>query len=1501
MKHPDLRMSLEVVLPSSDSVHSWLGHQLEVRGIDSVVYTRYIINLLQHDYSDQIETEELWGKKVEQVKKRDRKGEHKKKSPVSDEERRKNAVLECLQSVSEQDCDIENLVDELCNRLKETKTHKECFTPLSVNVNTVDEKRENKNSVTCTQDPAQRYYAAFPALSGDDSPASISPSVCEPNIWKRNPLTGQSAGETSESKDKLSSEDGKPKNSTLSTRSETKQRPERNHPKRRSKSMTDRKENDRKTQKLDGKKKVYPKGNKPKGPQTKMQKVIEKHSNTSVHVLSWPLTAEKNMESGEISKDEQRDKAAEAEYCSKVEQIIKTLLLSGISDQPRKSSGATLETEWPEWMRAESVSPELQENYEWYTQPLNEILVTPFSKSKRLYKRYSYPPTLFFDEETDLESILGPLLSSVTSRYQFVDDVFSPPVVESDLNVSDDVVLEKQLPVNSGVLKENVLPQMKNDLADEQDDKLQVNPIGYTLPYTSPTSGQFSLFEYVDNKENLAPNIQEPLAEKLNERHVQELWQGATETGLRNEQISNSELYSVWHKGQDGEGVAMETSLADLYEISSCSTQTFDSDDGTDMSDFEGIFTFDLESDEDYVSTPVKHFHQPPTQEMSCLNLNEDMVEAASGMDVPESAFFTEELLESFNSVIESPKNSGVCSMLIDREYLTEVMQMDLQNQMDMQSPYTNLSPLCFNIWSIDEGNTESCWQSKVLLHEFLQTFDDDCRITSVPWDSVLGDRNLGWNLTPKDECEKLREKTKSGQLSQLWDVNSQRKLPWFGAFWSMPYNVSIWTSFSDCPENEHNVKSDWGQTMEPVEWEIDESEIFLSQGTIDEDAMIGVELLEELHKETSKEDIRYNFLRVGSWDKCERSVSDSDIHASWSKRDAAKQEFHRSFELIPSETSAFTDVIPSKMPHVRSAPNLKLSSLYSLPPSDYDNPKLPSVEQASAKHDSPAEHLYFSNRTHFRPIQTPVGTPHEEKLEERGDLFGEQGFSSGTLYQQFHQPGLIEEKLPMFRPKFKVQKDLDKYIQTGRSLDDDYDPKFTCKSEISICPSSTTLEELGRGKIGDIFDVTGEGEDPCGKESGFESNGEIEESVILPDEKDVDRDLDECDWTAGPTLAARFNHLYLDNSDHYLPSALSDMWKEKKTDGGTVEYSNAWSSGYDCEDVEGGKYGHCMQYLQYLPLVKHGELSFSQNSLEPSNEETELKPTLPDKAYVEWPTLLESQHEKLEPMPSDSSETVCENNAALRKPGFEMEDAAYMWNEEMSGKTINVMDPYVGPDYKRKCFEDRVYPVDNMPNSVDELSQYYLGSLSEDNKHIECPATTHELLHTHGFDVNLLPPIPIPDTAVYSCELEQQDIGGPGLVPIIPDLAVYSSDLEKQWLDPKSLPKSEWPPYLSIPDARKKINKIKTKGVSRKPCSFFLEGSCKRSDCKFSHDISTITCRFWEDGMCFKGPLCPFLHGYHIASDSDTNSVDSVEMKFELKKEEFPELKLSRQGSGKV
>ena len=48
----------------------------------------------------------------------------------------------------------------------------------------------------------------------------------------------------------------------------------------------------------------------------------------------------------------------------------------------------------------------------------------------------------------------------------------------------------------------------------------------------------------------------------------------------------------------------------------------------------------------------------------------------------------------------------------------------------------------------------------------------------------------------------------------------------------------------------------------------------------------------------------------------------------------------------------------------------------------------------------------------------------------------------------------------------------------------------------------------------------------------------------------------------------------------------------------------------------------------------------------------------------------------------------------------------------------------------------------------------------------------------------------------------------------------------------------------------------------SQRVCSLFLEGSCRRPHCRFSHDMASIPCHFWADASCLKGGKCPFLHG---------------------------------------
>lgn len=48
--------------------------------------------------------------------------------------------------------------------------------------------------------------------------------------------------------------------------------------------------------------------------------------------------------------------------------------------------------------------------------------------------------------------------------------------------------------------------------------------------------------------------------------------------------------------------------------------------------------------------------------------------------------------------------------------------------------------------------------------------------------------------------------------------------------------------------------------------------------------------------------------------------------------------------------------------------------------------------------------------------------------------------------------------------------------------------------------------------------------------------------------------------------------------------------------------------------------------------------------------------------------------------------------------------------------------------------------------------------------------------------------------------------------------------------------------------------------------CRYFLAGECRRSDCRFSHDLNKALCRFWLRGQCLNEP-CSFLHDFEALS----------------------------------
>lgn len=98
MKFFEYKFFMEIVRLSS-LVQKWFGYQLEIRGIDFVIYFRYIIYFLQQD-DDEIQdyVDFFFNFKVEK-KYQCKVVRYDKKKVKNSEERKKFVVIECLQVV----------------------------------------------------------------------------------------------------------------------------------------------------------------------------------------------------------------------------------------------------------------------------------------------------------------------------------------------------------------------------------------------------------------------------------------------------------------------------------------------------------------------------------------------------------------------------------------------------------------------------------------------------------------------------------------------------------------------------------------------------------------------------------------------------------------------------------------------------------------------------------------------------------------------------------------------------------------------------------------------------------------------------------------------------------------------------------------------------------------------------------------------------------------------------------------------------------------------------------------------------------------------------------------------------------------------------------------------------------------------------------------------------------------------------------------------------------
>lgn len=1364
MKFPEHKLFMETVrLPSP--VQKWFGHQLEIRGIDSVIYSRHIIHLLQQDDDEIHDYVDLFFDSKAEKKHQYKAARYDKKKVKNSEERKKSAAIECLQAVSDEDNDIETLVEELCHKLKNLEQHDEGNATNSQVA--ITSSSESDSSSSELENPAERYYAAFPALHGKDQNSTPNESQ---SVWKNNPITKPKADQTGEIEAESSQEELHPKH---------------NQQEQLSPKTLNRKKKKQTVKKLHAK----------RTPSRKDDSCYR-----VCRFLSLP-NGSLNIENPATQAHSLQDQ----ELCSQVETMLKEMLLQKEEQalkmpSPEGRMRKTLfvgDTAWensPEGTDG-SVSPELQEDDSWYTQPI-DILFTSEEPRQRLYKRNN---------------------SSSASPYQQRSGSISP--------ISPNDSLNQQSLNESPKESQFLFPYSSSDISETKN--------------CFPPDPTFSLFNQSEPK-------------------------------------------------------AIPSQNSDL---------------NPDMSGFPVLSPFDnlpqaAPSSEREERYRANSFTENISNSLSLTTVS-DLEDINKGVDDLD-----------FDINLTSPDN------LLDHQYMEQFM--NTANDQEVYYWDNNLQSFDgFLPWTM-----ATTWPSKVLVDDLMPV---------VSWE----ERYEGYSAD-------FYNHLKLGKIWQVWDVNYQKITgaycsPWknllqtcwsdHGLFgmsnhWNPDTHrqqADIWGNYGICSES--TSWGDYGKLKDsyqqswldegPGTLETPDDRILqedpcnpLVMVDVDQDSMVcqlenqNSELIPQIQFDlVSETGSEYdNVLSDGENDQLSnseeeqsycRSVSYGDFQTMWSMVEHStpkKFNLSQSFELVPSERSAFVDVVPKKIHHVQSEPNLVTQERDSLSAS------VNKSRSCKSDSSSPEEHLYFSQKTHFQPIQSPVAQYTGSTYNLR-DLFG--GYApSKTPYQKFQKNTYDEaddDEEELFVPMFKIRKDQDKYIQTSESLDNCAEDK----DSIEYYKNQADFQELENG--GQVFDLFGYVDNlteclestpqnllDCVNnyvDSGYE---DIDQPV--QDREDADRSgfygvgifekKNRDPWSIEnfqtksnrscgegfsiggnwqSKISAPVNENTLKPSDESKHGSCScgkvadfENWEENTSkiacvckppvhrwviqeawglnpgSGGEMEAAtkhSIWSSGY-----EDGAFSEMFYYPGQDEESVSEQFNMEGNSsskVEEHSEDNELN-------------LFEYNQDLV----SDENE----GNCRMGSEKISDQPNSYQAEFDPYGQSFMEMTSYFRDDIsdasKARPDQQCVGQLgkENHPPSKNESDIVKVKLVIKKGKKKQ----DFENLDTH-------PPLfkPMPVSAVYSCELEH----------------AWMNNMEVEYLFPQS---------------------SSSKG-KKKPCTFFLEGNCRRTDCKFAHDLSHITCRFWEEGDCFKGELCPFLHGYSPYKRHVSERKESKQ--FHLEAEDFPNL----------
>ncbi|XP_052225371.1 uncharacterized protein LOC127840949 isoform X1 [Dreissena polymorpha] len=1391
MKYPDYRLSMEPRLCAS-AVQCWFRQELERHGVDSLVYARYIISLLLQDDED-LEDLDFDLEAPCRHKRKGRRSMEKQRSQSASEERKKLAAVQCLTAVSDEKSGIATLVDELCSKLKDGEIHASA-SPVSKSRSCTCE--DSDDSSVELKNPAQRYYAAFPALQGGTvSSGNPSPSS---TVWRINPLVYKSQARTQSDEEALSaSEEAEIRKITkpvaIPAAKEQKHKKSHSRSYRENWSRSNSKSQKDKSRSTGGSRNGKPSQKEHWKPQefpiwppgfAKLDPVILQNldilDEDFVFISDYPIR--------------QND-----ELCNRVESLLKGMLLptpvksykdlqdvdefpipieelhtskKQLKDDEKpkpnvnnntltnnsKNSRSNLETET--LFRDQNISPELKEQEIWYTQPIGAILTTEEEQmgnthSKlRLYKRNSNPafsPAVEEEHVSNINSASSSVASPVSEHSRSLS-------VTS--NHSDDI-FDRSVLIPDWLTQVISAGESKSE-HDGDDANFQILPFKSSSPFLSESSTLDNYESSVFNENNFAT--------------YQTIW-------ADHDNADNDHLHTLQSLSMDG---SQDVCLLDSHEDTNTPTPVDSSD---------------------------------------------------------------------------NPGENTVSVSLVDMDYMARFL--------DSSTPsWQSVTP--------DEGleianmprraSINTYWQNQVLF----DSSPDNADLEEVFWKPVLSIYDLlCW------------QPFGTSPYFQLWDVNIQKRnkvSPWGSLNCDGPAllreNTLIFLQNSDT-ESAFNEQNE--NTLIP---------------------RISIDIVSDADTDGSsfmeKDECDTEYCQPFQF--FDRSVSMGDVPSLWEEGDHATKranpKLSKSFELVPSEHSAFKDV-PQRLLHVQSEPNLVQF-------------RQDLIDDAQGYTSSPQEHLYFSPKTHFRPI-TPVHVPEavctRPKQQLCNDLFG--GLpSTKTPYQQYHVADDIEDE-EAFVPSFKL-KNYSKSIQTGESLEKSESPvaKDVWESEQDRdTPENLTLsiiEDLMGEKLGaEKFLPICEDLDTANTDSAYETDYGCPQ-CFDPESDGLNNMRPRC--TANEAEAVFYHHSkqnsgdgscsdngYLgDVADFRVESFMATFphtqdWPDGQKSGAHQSIDAIWTDAPI--ESSAATWCHHLGKPEEGPETQFVGHAWSHQGKPDEGSETQFigHESEADKYRNIWGT---TGHEYL-------------------SVGIEMDSTAQSYCKYAEDEEYDNVPP-CNTVYSQIYFENlaregdlncmqQALDVSAVPADDEEVEIVLPCGLVEvcGNGHasflevVDVAERSDEEVSSAAdpdfFSVKLVHKNKMSDHQPKLSEQDKQSYGSFDLAPM-PDDAVTLTDLEKEWLDPS---------FHALWKSRKPSS------TQRKPCSFYLEGNCRRADCKFAHDISNITCRFWEEGLCFKGPLCPFLHGYAresspLCDDLVTSERDLDRANFDLNNDEFPELSLT-------